>query len=443
MASDAATAAAIKKAEEERKLNEWLPVTSSRDAKWWYSAFHNVTAMVGAGILGLPFAMSELGWGVGVTLMVLSWVITLYTLWQMVEMHECVPGKRLDRYHELGQEAFGKKLGLWIVVPLQLTVELGCCIVYMITGGKSIKKAVDILLHDGGPPIRTTYYIMMFGAVQFFLSHLPNFNSITGISLLAAIMSLGYSAMAWAASLHRGVQPDVEYTSRQSTTTGKTFAFLCALGDVAFAFAGHNVVLEIQATIPSTPDKPSKKPMWKGVVIAYIVVALCYFPVAWVGYYIFGNHVEDNILISLERPPILIATANIFVLVHVIGSYQVFAMPVFDMVEYFLVISMKFKPTKFLRFVARNVIVAFTMFIGMTFPFFGGILGLLGGLVFAPTSYYLPCIIWLILKKPKKFSLDWCINWACILFGASLTVLAPIGAMRQIILTAKDYEFYS
>jgi hypothetical protein len=31
----------------------------------------------------------------------------------MVEMHEMVPGKRFDRYHELGQQAFGEKLGLW------------------------------------------------------------------------------------------------------------------------------------------------------------------------------------------------------------------------------------------------------------------------------------------------------------------------------------------
>jgi hypothetical protein len=28
------------------------------------------------------------------------------------------------------------------------------------------------------------------------------------------------------------------------------------------------------------------------------------------------------------------------------------------------------------------------MFIGMTFPFFGGLLGFFGGLVFAPTTYF-------------------------------------------------------
>jgi hypothetical protein len=46
----------------EKAIDEWLPITSSRNAKWWYSAFHNVTAMVGAGVLSLPYALSELGW---------------------------------------------------------------------------------------------------------------------------------------------------------------------------------------------------------------------------------------------------------------------------------------------------------------------------------------------------------------------------------------------
>lgn len=47
---------------EQKAIDDWLPISSSRKAKWWYSAFHNVTAMVGAGVLGLPYAMSELGW---------------------------------------------------------------------------------------------------------------------------------------------------------------------------------------------------------------------------------------------------------------------------------------------------------------------------------------------------------------------------------------------
>ncbi|KAL1187627.1 Lysine histidine transporter 2 [Cardamine amara subsp. amara] len=429
-------------AAKKKNVDDWLPITSSRKAKWWYSAFHNVTAMVGAGVLSLPYAMSNLGWGPGVTLMVMSWLITLYTLWQMVEMHEIVPGKRLDRYHELGQEAFGEKLGLWIVVPQQLIVEVGVDIVYMVTGGKSLKKVHHLLCGDC-KDIRTTYWIMIFASIHFVISHLPNFNSISIISLAAAVMSLTYSTIAWAASVHKGVHPDVDYSPRATTTPGKVFNFLNALGDVAFAYAGHNVVLEIQATIPSTPEVPSKVPMWRGVVVAYIVVAICYFPVAFIGFWIFGNSVDDNILITLEKPVWIVAMANLFVVIHVIGSYQIFAMPVFDMMETFLVKKMNFDPSFKLRFITRSLYVAFTMIVAICVPFFGGLLGFFGGFAFAPTTYYLPCIIWLILKKPKKFGLSWTINWFCIIVGVLLTILAPIGGLRTIIINAKTYKFFS
>ncbi|TKY63129.1 Lysine histidine transporter 2 [Spatholobus suberectus] len=129
--------------------------------------------------------------GPGVVILVLSWIITLYTLWQMVEMHEMVPGKRFDRYHELGQHAFGERLGLWIVVPQQLICEVGVDIVYMVTGGKSLQKIHDLVCKDKNcKQMKTTYFIMIFGSVHFVLSHLPNFNAISGISLAAAVMSL-------------------------------------------------------------------------------------------------------------------------------------------------------------------------------------------------------------------------------------------------------------
>lgn len=426
----------------QKAIDDWLPITASRNAKWWYSAFHNLTAMVGAGVLSLPFALSNMGWGPGATVLILSWVITLYTLWQMVEMHEMVPGKRFDRYHELGQEAFGEKLGLWIVVPQQVVVEVGTCIVYMVTGGKSLKKVHDTICTDC-KEIRTSYWIIIFASVNFVLAQCPSFNSISIISLSAAVMSLTYSTIAWCASIKKGIAPDVNYGSRATSTADGVFNFFSALGDVAFAYAGHNVVLEIQATMPSTPENPSKKPMWKGVIVAYIGVAFCYFPVAFIGYYMFGNSVDDNILITLERPAWLIATANIFVFIHVVGGYQVFAMPVFDMIETYMVKSLSFTPSVALRLITRSVYVALTMMIGICIPFFGSLLGFLGGFAFAPTSYFLPCIIWLKLKKPKKFGLSWTINWICIVLGVLLMTLSPIGALRNIIVSAKNYEFFS
>ncbi|XP_028760107.1 lysine histidine transporter 1-like [Neltuma alba] len=186
---------------------------------------------------------------------------------------------------------------------------------------------------------------------------------------------------------------------------GNVFSLFNALGNLAFAYAGHNVVLEIQAAIPSTPEKPSKGPMWRGVVVAYIVVAACYFPVAIFGYWVFGNlNVGENILIKLNEPAWLIAMANLFVVIHLIGSYQIYAMAVFDMIETLLVRKLKFRPTKFLRFVVRNIYVGHTMFTAITFPFFNNLLGYFGGFAFAPTTCFLPCMIWPTIRNPRRFS---------------------------------------
>ncbi|XP_066352015.1 lysine histidine transporter-like 1 isoform X1 [Miscanthus floridulus] len=118
------------------------------------------------------------------------------------------------------------------------------------------------------------------------------------------------------------------------------------------------------------------------------------------------------------------------------------AMPVFDMIETVLVKKYWFRPEFRLRLVARTVYVALTMFVAITFPFFSELLSFFGGFAYAPTSYFLPCIMWLIIYKPRRFSLSWFTNWICIVIGVLLMVLSPIGGLRQIILKIKTYKFY-
>ena len=81
----------------------------------------------------------------------------------------------------------------------------------------------------------------------------------------------------------------------------------------------------MQATLPSKPGVPNStfKPYMWGVALAYAAIAYCYFCVAFAGYWAFGNGVASNIMLSVERPHWLVAVANLLVVVHVFGSYQV------------------------------------------------------------------------------------------------------------------------
>lgn len=136
-------------------------------------------------------------------------------------------------------------------------------------------------------------------------------------------MVCSYSTIAWGASVHKGIQPNVQYGYKSKSAAGTVLNLFSGMGSVAFAYGGHNVVLEIQASMPSTQQKPSKGPMWKGIIVAYIIVCLCYFPVALIGFRMFGNDVDENILVVLEKPYWLVAMANMFVVVHLVGAYQV------------------------------------------------------------------------------------------------------------------------
>ncbi|KAI3464294.1 hypothetical protein Pfo_020957 [Paulownia fortunei] len=431
------------KTQQPKDLNSWLPITASRKAKWWYSAFHNVTAMVGAGVLGLPLVLARLGWIPGIIAMTISWLVTWYTIWQLIQLHESESGKRFDRYSELGQHAFGEKIGSWVVMPQQLVVQVGSNIVYMVTGGKSLQKCFGLLTPAAN--FRKTYYILMFSILHLILSQIPNFNSLKVISLTAAVMSISYSVIATSASLVHGTSQHqlVHYGFKARTTAGIVLDIFSSLGLLSFAFAGHSVALEIQATIPSTPENPSKKPMWRGVIVAYIIVGLCYFPVAISGFWAFGNLVEDDVLLSLEKPNWLISLANFMVFVHVVGSYQVFAMPVFDKIEFALVQKWHYTPGRRLRLVARSIYVAVTGFIAMLLPFFGGLLGFFGGLAFSTTSYIIPSALWLTIHQPKRWSFHWIACWVSISIGTTITAFAPIGGGHEIVISWKNFTIFS
>lgn len=63
-------------------------------------------ATMGVAILNLPYAMAELTWVGGVTSGVIAYVVSFYTMYLMLRLHEH-KGRRFNRYRELGELAFG------------------------------------------------------------------------------------------------------------------------------------------------------------------------------------------------------------------------------------------------------------------------------------------------------------------------------------------------
>lgn len=68
---------------------------------------HTITAVIGAGVLNLPYAVSILGWVAGpILLLLFSWV-TLYTSYLLADCH-VFNGRRMRTYTDVVFVSFGR-----------------------------------------------------------------------------------------------------------------------------------------------------------------------------------------------------------------------------------------------------------------------------------------------------------------------------------------------
>jgi predicted outer membrane lipoprotein len=66
---------------------------------------------------------------------------------------------------------------------------------------------------------------------------------------------------------------------------------------------------------------------------------------------------------------------------------------------------------------------------------------LIGGVALPVTLAY-PCFMWLKVKKPKKFSFMWYLNWFLGTFGICLSVILITASIYVIVDTGVNVSFF-
>lgn len=143
----------------------------------------------------------------------------------------------------------GERLGVWLALFPTVYLSAGTATALILIGGETMKLFFQIVC---GPlcssnPLTTVEWYLVFTSLCIVLSQLPNLNSIAGLSLVGAVTAITYSTMVWVLSVSQPRPPTISYEPiTLPSSSASVFAVLNALGIVAFAFRGHNLVLEIQ-----------------------------------------------------------------------------------------------------------------------------------------------------------------------------------------------------
>ncbi|KAG5241868.1 amino acid permease [Salix suchowensis] len=431
---------------------------------------HIITAVIGSGVLSLAWAIAQLGWVAGPAVMVLFSLVTYYTSSLLTDCYRTGDpdtGKRNYTYMDAVRSILGgvkvKFCGF-----IQYLGLFGIAIGYTIASSISmmaIKRSNCFHQSGGQNPchISSTPYMIMFGVTEILLSQIPDFDQLWWLSIVAAVMSFTYSSIGLGLGIGKVAANGTFKGSLTGisigtvTETEKIWRSFQALGAIAFAYSYSVILIEIQDTVKSPPSE--SKTMKKAASISTVVTTTFYMLCGCMGYAAFGDLAPGNLLtgFGFYNPYWLIDIANVAIVIHLVGAYQVFSQPLFAFVEkwanqkwpesYFITKEFKiavpglgtYKLNLF-RLVWRTLFVILTTVISMLLPFFNDVVGILGALGFWPLTVYFPVEMYIVQKKIPKWSTRWIclqmLSMACLV----ISLVAVAGSIAGVVLDLKSYK---
>ncbi|KAK9944310.1 hypothetical protein M0R45_009883 [Rubus argutus] len=426
---------------ERNPQDSWLPLTESRNGNAFSASFHLLCSGIGVQALLLPVAFATLGWAWGTISLSLAFTWQLYTIWLLVRLHESDSGTRYSRYLDLAVTAFGQKLGTVLALVPVMYLSAGTCVQLIIIGGGTIRLFIKTVCRDGSTcdpkSLTGAECFLVFMCMAIVVAQFPNLNSMAWVSFIGAIIAVVYCTMIWGLSIGKGRVNSISYDPpAMESNMDKFGGIMNAIGIICLAFRGHNVILEIQGTLPSDPKYPTYKPMWRGVTISYALIPMCLLPLAIAGFWSYGNKVPSSnagLLIAISQfhahdtSKIVLGLIYILVIIHCLSTFQIYGMVIFDKLETSYT-SRKNKPcARWLRTALRVFFGGVTFFAAVTLPFLGSLAPLIGGLTL-PLTYAYPCLMWIAIKKPQPKGVMWCLNMGLGCIGLVLSLLLVIAA---------------
>ncbi|CAI0434980.1 unnamed protein product [Linum tenue] len=116
-------------------------------------------------------------------------------------------------------------------------------------------------------------------------------------------------------------------------------------------------------------------------------------------------------------------------------------MPTFDNLELRYTSKMNKPCPQWLRSALRLLFGCLTCFIAVALPFLPSLAGLIGGIALPLTLAY-PCFMWIVMKKPGRYSRSWCLNWILGVSGMVLSVLVVTAAIWIIVTKGIGVHFF-
>jgi solute carrier family 36 (proton-coupled amino acid transporter) len=246
--------------------------------------FANVfIAIVGAGVLGLPYTFMRTGWAAGVLILLIVSALTFHCMMLLVKTRRHLDVK-IASFGDLGAAVFGAAGRLSVDVMIVLS-QAGFCVGYLIFISNSLTHLY---------PMKTTVSSVLFAPKAIYIwAMLPfqlGLNSIKTLTLLAPLSIFADVVDLGAMGVVLGQDVSIFLANPPPVRAfGSPSVLLYGIGVAVYAFEGIGMVLPLEA------EAKEKSKFGGALGLSMFFIALIYGSFGVLGYLAFGDDTQDII----------------------------------------------------------------------------------------------------------------------------------------------------
>eukprot|EP00033_Pygsuia_biforma_P002049 GCRY01002277.1.p1 GENE.GCRY01002277.1~~GCRY01002277.1.p1 ORF type:complete len:466 (+),score=123.50 GCRY01002277.1:132-1400(+) len=348
------------------------------------ATFNLANTVIGAGVLGLPYALAQTGTISGALMLLCAAVASGYSLVLLVKASE-ITGEY--EYKAVAKRVWGEKIGN-LVQCLILFYTTGTCIAYPVLLGDFVPSIFKDLAPSFILVHRTWALLLLAVFIIMPLCLIKDVNRLRITSFLALVFVLWAVAIVVLRFGQNGIAKDVTETIILKPT------FFMAMPMMAVAFTAHYNLLPIyQGLKDATPRKM--------ITVVQRSQAWCftmYLLIACAGYVQFGSDVKGDILATFSDHDNLVLSCRIGLAIVLLFSYPLVFFATRRSINF--VFFKGTESTELRHYAVTLTLISFCVFIAWLVPDISIVFSYNGSLFGCAIVYTVPALMYRSLAKP-------------------------------------------
>ncbi|CDS07350.1 hypothetical protein LRAMOSA01299 [Lichtheimia ramosa] len=347
-------------------------------------AFNLVNATVGAGIIGLPFAMAHMGFFLGIVTSIWVAVACQLGLYMLI-----LAGKEtgIYKFAPLVEHVMGR-FGFHILNMMIVLQAGGACVSYFILIGDTLPLLFDRYLPQFPILSDRTFVVAIIGTCCILPLHLRrSIGSLAKWSMISVMcLPIVVFMIILRAPAYYTAPPEWTWVGNDASH---------ALGIMAFSFACSQVAFNNFLTL-----KDQSPFSWcQSTALATGMSWTVSITFAIVGYTCFGDNVQPNLFMNFDSNDGMINIGRFLLAITMIFTIPMGIFPTREAIHKTLGFETPSKqPNQWQHYIVTLVVFTTIMVLGMTVKSLGKVYSLAGGIAATTLAYILPGICYLVTR---------------------------------------------